>query len=83
MPQDQLLTFNFPVSVGKISTFKIYFYNVWQENGWILLWKSKLKEFVIAKDEKQISLRISLTKALYTVRTAQLKPVQLMWCGAV
>ena len=40
---------------------------------------SKLKVFLIAKDEKQISLRMSLTKALYAVHTSQLKPAQLVW----
>ena len=44
---------------------------------------SKLKVFPIAKDEKQISLRMSLTKALYTVHTSQLKPAQLVWYGVV
>ena len=40
---------------------------------------SKLKVFPIAKDEKQISLRMSLTKAFYAVHTSQLKPAQLVW----
>ena len=40
---------------------------------------SKLKVLLIAKDEKQISLRMSLTKALYTVHTSQPKPAQLVW----
>ena len=30
---------------------------------------SELKVFLISKDEKQISLRMSLTKALYAVHT--------------
>ena len=44
---------------------------------------SKLKVFLIAKDEKLISLRMSLTKALYTVHTSQLKPAQLVWYDVV
>ena len=40
---------------------------------------SKLKVFFIAKDEKEISLRMSLTEALYIVHTSQLKPAQLVW----
>ena len=42
---------------------------------------SKLKVFLIAKDEKQISPRMSLTNTLYTVHTSQLKPAQLVWHG--
>ena len=76
-------TLNFPVSVVKIVIFKIHSYNVWHENGWILFWNFKLKVFLIAKDEKQISLRMSLTKALYAVHTSQLKPAQLLWYGVV
>ena len=40
---------------------------------------SKLKVFLIAKDEKQMSLRMSLTEAIYTVHISQLKPAQLVW----
>ena len=48
----------------KVLIFKIQSYNVWHENGWILFWNSKLEVFLIPKDEKQISLRMSLTEAL-------------------
>ena len=41
----------------------------------------KLKVFLIAKDGKQISLSMSLSKTLYTVHTSQLKPAQLVWYG--
>ena len=44
---------------------------------------SKLKVFLIAKDEKQISLRMSLTKALYTVHASQLVWYGVVWCGVV
>ena len=40
---------------------------------------SKLKVSLIAKVEKQTSLRMSLTEALYTVHTSQLKPAPLVW----
>ena len=59
------LTLNFPVSVVKISVFKIHSHNVWHmKMAGFCTENSKLKVFLIAKDEKQISLRMSLTKAL-------------------
>ena len=42
---------------------------------------SELKVFLVAKDEKQISLRMGSTKSLYTVHTSQLKPARLVWYG--
>ena len=44
---------------------------------------SKIKMFLIAKDENQISLSMSLTEALEAVHTSQLKPAQLVWHGVV
>ena len=44
---------------------------------------SILKVFLIGKDEKPISLRMSLTTVLYTVHTSQFKPAQLVWYGVV
>ena len=35
------------------------------------------------KDEKQTSLRMSLTEALYTVHTSLLKPAQLLWYDVI
>ena len=44
---------------------------------------SELKVFLFTKDQKQISLRMSLAKALYTEHISQLKPAQLVWYGVV
>ena len=44
---------------------------------------SKLKVFLIAKDENQITPRMSLAEAVYAVHTSQLKPAQLVWYGVV
>ena len=43
----------------------------------------KFKVFLIAKNEKQTSLRMSLIKEVYAAHTSQLKPAQLVWCGVV
>ena len=56
-------TLHFPVWVVKILIFHIHTYKVWHEHGWIVF-NSKLKVFLIAKDEKQTSLRMSWTEAL-------------------
>ena len=43
LPVAGMLTLNFPVSVVKILISKIYSKKDWQENGWILFWKFKIK----------------------------------------
>ena len=52
-------------AVRKILVFKIHSYSVWYKNGWILLWKFKMKSVSYCKGWKaNFPSEWSLTKAL-------------------
>ena len=69
----------------KISIFKIHSYNIWQENGWILFWKVKIKSVSYCKGWKTNFPQNEFNWSTLTSAhlTAQTCTAGVVWCGVV